>query len=164
MMQYGTSKGCGYNPLCFMKRDFSEKTWLFQISGRNRSIAALNIFVSLSVLVVSTLYLSTEMLLTAYSMIGISIGLICWHIMITIARGKETLVVNETPASVEYRVFIFTVEWVIYYLSVSLFLTSIRTLELPGIADTGLTVLVAAAVLLMLLPVAEASRYLLTKK
>lgn len=157
MIIYQTSKGEGYNPLYWLFHLLGINLALIQTSRKNRKTAYLNSAFFMFVLCISASYLFNVMAFNRLQLFLTPTIYFFWCAAFFILSGKDVINYPFTVGAYKYSYCIFTLEWIVFHFSSGIFFFVLKEEVSILFLKIFFTVLSAAMLFLMFMPLVEAS-------
>lgn len=157
MILLSTTDGAGYNPFLLSLRKPGSAVNLIRVDTSLKRQAAVNILVATAITVIS--FLSLTSIIRASMAIALLV-LCTWIAAFSgylVSRLRGGRLMRSHVVSQEFRVSIFTVEWVMLALAGFAVSSSLRQFSVSTSADTGLLIASGVLAAFMLIPFAQAS-------
>lgn len=164
MIIYTYADRAGFNPLAPLFKWFSVPTLLRSQSQRSRGVAVVNIVTSIVLCLFCSYWITGHLSFDSQSAALSAATLVAWRIASYLTLRKELFRIDESAKSIVFQINLFTIEWCIFYASMTLYLLSFQTLQIHKLINPALDLLAGISAAMMLLPLAQGSLAALTKQ
>jgi len=164
MMIYRTDSGEGFNPLMRVALWLNAPLTLCAVSAKCRLNAYVNFVISIALLLLVSLWVSGVVTVSTLSATLTAVALTAWRVVSYRALRHERIQIKEVPGACEFKVSVFTAEWLASHCALSFYLLFMRTMTTHPFIAMTLSVLAGSSILLMLIPPAQSSIYALRSR
>lgn len=159
MMIYKTANGDGFNPLLGTSVWLNIPATLQPASAKRRVTAYVNTLISTLLLIQTSLWVSGILQISTQSITESTAALVIWRSLSYLILRQGSFPATEVHVSGKFRFSVFTVEWFIFYCSLSLYLLCIQTIAANTMLQLALSVFIGVSICLMLIPPIQGSVY-----
>ncbi|MBC52492.1 MAG: hypothetical protein CMQ34_01505 [Gammaproteobacteria bacterium] len=169
MIIYQTSKGKGFNPFFPMNRLLaSNGNNVFMLNAigdtASRTLAYLNVAVSVMLLIVISILIATDTALSNTDILLGALFVLAWRMCSFLARHKTKMRCADPVYDQKFAFCLYTFEWSLVYLSITLFLLYIRADDVDLLLNGLLAFLAGLSAVMLFMPLAQGSTYLLIRR
>jgi hypothetical protein len=164
MMIYRTASGEGFNPLMRVALWLNAPLTLCAVSAKCRLYAYVNFLISIALLVLVSLWVSGVFTVSTLSATLSAVALAVWRAVSYWAIRHERIQIKEVPGACEFKVSVFTAEWLAFHCALSFYLLFMQTITTHPLIAMTLSVLAGSSICLMLIPPAQGSIYALRSR
>lgn len=164
MIIYKSAAGDGFNPLLAFATRLKAPLRLRPLTRRSQIIASINLLMSILLLLLSSFWITGIWFPDVRHFAFSTTVVIAWRLVSYIALRREQLQVATIPELRIFRFNLFTAEWFLFYLSLSLYLMSIQTMAIHKLLHVALVTLATLSIAMMLVPLAQGSHQALKER
>lgn len=168
MIIYQTSEGTGYNPFFSLNRLLPSNDKVFLLNAVNskasRVLACVNIIVSIILVILISILIATGPALSRTDILLGAMFVLAWRLWSFLARQRTKIRAAGPIDDQKFAICLCTFEWVLVYLSITLFLLYIRAVDVHPLLNWLLAFLAGLSTAILFLPLAQGSRYLLIRR
>jgi hypothetical protein len=168
MIIYQTTIGKGYNPLFPLNSLLPAKIQTVSLNPvynkTNRVLACANIIISICLITFLSMIIASDRVVPAAGIALLTITVFSWHLASALVRNKNSIKAHQNVHSKDFVFCWYTFEWIVVFLSTTLLFLYLRSIEPPLLPDSLLALLASLSAAMLFLPLAQGSRYLLTRK